>query len=172
MLRVRKFGWCSLAVAMVWVGVPVGVSGQTLFSNPQLDYLHDAAVSLAFGPDTEGLAKAAWAHAGVAHLRQVYDERRFECLRTQADLLHAIGEVDGSRFYLEEAAAQAITEGRVYEAAMTYIDASLAAREAGNENATRQLAKRAWALSSSSSLVPLEREMIVGRILGAPTSTP
>ena len=133
-------------------------------SDPELDQLHDEAMTVAYSSAEGDLERATWMHGYVAHRRQGDDSRRFECLRIQAELLNAIGYLEGSRLFLEEAARHAEDKRDPYNAAMTYVDAALLAQEAGDSWAIMDLAYRARALVSSPDLDIDHRASILDRV--------
>ena len=150
---VRRFGLLTLPLAGLAIVLAPGVWAQEAVdgqakSDPELDQMHDEAMAVAYSSAKGDLERATWMHGYVAYRRQHDDVRRFECLRIQADLLHAIGYLEGARLYLEEAARHAEATSDPYDAAMTYIDAALLAQEAGESWAAQDFAYRARALVS------------------------
>ena len=105
---VRRFGLLTLPLAGLAMVLAPGVwaqearNGQTK-SDPELDQMHDEAMAVAYSWAKGDLERATWMHGYVAHRRLGDDSRRFECLRIQAELLHATGYLEGSRLVVEEA---------------------------------------------------------------------
>lgn len=169
MRSVHRHGLFMLSMAGFAMVLAPGVAGQEAGngpakSDPELDQLHDEAMAVAYSSAKGDLERATWMHGFVAYRRQHDDVRRFECLRIQADLLHAIGYLEGARLYLEEAARHAEATSDPYDAAMTYIDAALLAQEAGDRWATMDLGYRARALVSSPGLDINHRASILDRV--------
>ena len=154
-------GWTLgvLALLLVW---PAGLRAQV--SDPILDRMHDDAIALAYGGGPDAIEQAVLMHGQVVHQRTAQDDRRFECLKSHANLLYYHGRLEGALLYMEAAAEQAALEGHDFDAAMTYIDAALLAREAGDLRAVSKLAEHAGALSTSPRLDVAQRTEILGRI--------
>lgn len=149
-----------LAVAALLL--PLALAAQT--TDPILDREHDAAIAVAYDGAPGAIEKALLLHGQVVHDRQLLDTRRFECLKSHANLLYYYGRLEGARLYLEAAAKQAAFEGRDYEAAMTYIEAAIVAKEAGKRATVQRLAEQASALGASERLDPDQRAEILARI--------
>ena len=169
MRNVHRCGLFMLSMAAFAMALPAGVMAQEAGpgqaqSDPELDQMHDEAMAVAYSWAKGDLERATWMHGYVAHRRQGDDSRRFECLRIQAELLHATGYLEASRLFLEEAARHAEDTGDPYNAAMTYVDAALLAQEAGDSWATMDLAYRARALVSSPDLDIDQRASILDRV--------
>jgi len=169
MRRVHRRGLFTLPTAGLAMVLATGVAAQKhgddqARSYPDLDRMHDEAMTLAYSSVEGDLEKATWRHGNVAYSRPTDDARRFECLRIQAELLHATGYIEGSKLFLEEAARQADATGDPYNAAMTYVDAALVAKEAGDRWAARVFASRARALVSSPALDIDQRASILDRV--------
>lgn len=164
--------WTLFAACLLLV--PQAVSGQATAewrgdTYAALDQLHDEAMAPVLSSTTEfsqALAEAAEKHEGVAALRGSDDARTFDCLKKQAFLLHATGDLTDARRHMKRAAEHAEEMGHVYEAAMAYVDAAILARDAGNGIAAAYLASRAERLSSFGFLESQERDRIVNRIAG------
>ena len=166
---VRRFGLLTLPLAGLAIVLAPGVGAQEAVdgqakSDPELDQMHEEAMAVAYSSAKGDLERATWMHGHVAYRRQGDDSRRFECLRIQAELLHATGYLEGSRLFLEEAARHAEDTDDPYNAAMTYVDAALLAQEAGDSWATMDLAYRARALVSSPDLDIDQRASILDRV--------
>ena len=159
-----RFAIGALAVGALVIASAEALSAQELVRNQGLDRMHDDAMAPAFAGVPGGIERAAWRHAHVAYTRGEDDVRRFECLRTQAELFEAIGEVDGARFYLVQAARQAETQGAPYDAAMTYIDAAILAQHMGDALEARELAAQARAQFDSPVLDVAQRAEILERL--------
>ena len=175
MRLVHQLGRWTLFPACLALVQVSGAAGQdpAFLQSPngwELNRMHDEALAPTYltylTTDAGVLEKAAWLHGRVADLRQEYDARRFHCLETQAHLLHAIGHLEGSQGYMVEAGEQAQATGDMFSAAMTYLDAALVAQEAERGFDARDLAYRAWTLSSSPGLERKERKQILTRIAG------
>lgn len=143
--------------------LPTAVLAQQ-HSNPALDRQHEQAVAIAYGGAPGALEQAVLLHGQVVHQRTRNDAQRFDCLKSHANLLYYYGRLDGARLYMEAAAQQAAEEGRDYDAAQTYIDAALLAREAGTLGAMRDLARRAVDLSGSPRVDRGQRAEILARV--------
>lgn len=141
-----------------------GLSAQELVSYPALDRLHDEAMAPAYTAAPGNLERAAWGHASVAFQRAQDDVKRFDCLRTQAELFEALGYVDGARIYLEEAARQAEATGDPFTAAMTWVDAAILAQRTGKRWVAQDLAAKARALVSNPALDLDQRATILDRL--------
>ncbi|MDH3271511.1 MAG: hypothetical protein OEN56_09280 [Gemmatimonadota bacterium] len=133
-------------------------------SDPWLDRQHDAAIAVAHEGGPGAIEIAVLRHSQVVHERMSHDARRFECLRSHANLLYYSGELQAARLYLEAAAEQAAAQGLDYEAAMTYVDAAILAREAGDVGASLRLSDKATVLASSPRVEDRERTEIRSRI--------
>ncbi len=169
MRRVHRRGLFMLPIAGLVMVVATGVAAQEqrnhqARSYPDLDRMHDEAMTWAYSSVEGDLERATWQHGNVAYSRPTDDARRFECLLIQAQLLHATGYLEGSRLFLEEAARHAEDTGDPYNAAMTYVDAALLAQEAGDSWAIMDLAYRARALVSSPDLDIDQRASILDRV--------
>jgi hypothetical protein len=140
------------------------VAAQQTVAYPELDRIHEEAMALAYASAPGSLERAAWSHGHVAYLRPVDDVHRFECLRTQAQLLQAIGETDGARFYLEEAAIQAREIGDDFNAAMTYIDAAILELDAGHDWEAWDLGRQARSIASDGKMEQAQRRAILDRL--------
>ena len=151
MRTVRTFGPLTLVGLMVLVP-GVGAQEAQTTSYPELDRMHEEAMTEAYSSAEGALERATWMHGSVAFQRPQDDVRRFACLRIQAELLHATGYLEGSRLIVEEAARQAEATGDPFNAAMTYVDAAVLAQEAGDSWAAWDFASRARALVSSPDL--------------------
>lgn len=162
MKPVGTMGRAMLALAVAALLVPTSVAAQ--LSNPALDRQHEAAIAVAYGGAPGAIEKAVLLHAQVVHKRMANDARRSECLRSHANLLYYYGRLEGARLYMEAAAEQAAFEGHDYDAAMTYIDAAILAKKAGDYGAVMKLASQADVISSSARLDPEQRAAIRTRI--------
>lgn len=151
-----------LALAAAALVLPYTLAAQS--SDPILDREHDAAIAVAYGGAPGAIEKAVLRHGQVVHDRTRLDARRFECLKSHANLLYYYGRLEGARVYLEAAAEQAAFEGRDYEAAITYIEAAIVAKEAGKRATVVRLASQASLLSASERLDPEQRAEILSRI--------
>ncbi len=156
-------GATVLALVAVAVLLPATALAQQL-SDPVLDREHDEAVAVAYGGTPGAIEQAVFRHGQVVHQRMRHDERRFECLKSHANLLYYYGRLNGARLYMEAAAEQAVAEGQDYDAAMTYIDAAILAKEAGDVRAVQDLANRAMQLGSSPRVPSDQRSEILARI--------
>ena len=119
---VRRFGLLTLPLAGLAIVLAPGVWAQEVRngqakSDPELDQMHDEAMAVAYSWAKGDLERATWMHGYVAHRRLGDDSRRFECLRIQAELLHATGYLEGSKLFLEEAARHDPSEGVAYKVA-------------------------------------------------------
>lgn len=141
-----------------------GLSGQQGVRYAELDHDHHQAMELAYAGGEANLRRAAWSHGHVAYLRPADDVERFECLRTQAQLLKSIGEVEGARYYLELAARQAEEIGDDYGAAMTYIDAGLLALEIDDASRAWQNAQSATVLATGGKMSAEQRREVQNRL--------
>lgn len=162
-----------MKLVTVWRGSALALAAATLLlptradaqiSDPVLDHQHDAAVAVAYAGTPGALEEAILRHGMVVHQRMHHDERRFECLKSHANLMYYSGRLDGARDYMVAAAEQAAWEGHDYDAAMTYIDAAILAREAGDVGAAVRLAAEASALGQSPRLDAAQRQRIVDRL--------
>lgn len=161
MKPITALGTSMLALATAALLLPNAAVAQ---SDPVLDREHDAAIAVAYGGAPGAIEQAVLRHGQVVHDRQLLDARRFECLKSHANLLYYYGRLEGARVYLEAAAEQAAFEGRDYEAAMTYVEAAMVAKEAGRIDAVRELAHQASLLASSDRLEAAQQAEILARI--------
>ena len=166
---VHRLGPLTLPLAGLAMVLAPGVAAQDgadpqAKSYPELDRMHEEAMEVAYSSAEGGLESATWMHGYVAHSRPRDDVRRFQCLRTQAELLYGSGYIEASRLFLNEAGRQAEAIGDPYNAAMTYIDAALLAQEAGDRWAARNLADRARSLVSSPEVGVDQRASILDRM--------
>lgn len=145
-------------------GLLLPSSAAAQLSDVALDRQHDEAVAMAYGGAPGGIEKAVLLHGLVVHDRTVHDARRFECLKSHANLLYFYGRLEGARLYMVAAAEQAAITGRDYDAAMAYIDAAILAKEAGDVAAARNLADIVGHLSTSARLTGDERAEILNRL--------
>lgn len=151
----------TLALAAI-ATMPLVLAAQT--SDAALDRRHDHAMRIAYGSEPGALDRAVIMHGQVAHQRTLRDTRRFDCLKSQAILLHHADHLDAARLYMLAAAEQAAYDGRDYDAAMTYIDAAILAQQAEDFSAVADLAARAAAHASSAHLRAEQRSLILARI--------
>lgn len=138
-------------------------------SDPMLDRMHDElfeSLALSSHDFPAKLEEASRRHADIADLREEDDARTYQCLRSQAALLAAVGDLAGAREYMVKAADHARGRGFVVDAAMAYIDAAILARNAKDFDAAIDLANRALALSAFSYLDDGLRASIVARLDG------
>lgn len=133
-------------------------------SDAALDREHDEAIAMAYGGAPGAIEKAVLLHGQVVHSRALHDARRFECLKSHANLLYYYGRLEGARLYMEAAAEQAAMAGNDYKAAMAYIDAAILAKKAGDLAAARNLADIVVHLSTSPRLEGDERTEILDRL--------
>ena len=133
----------TVPLAALALALAQGASAQEMVSYPEVDRMHDAAMTY-YTPSDAG--DAAWRHGRVALLRPADDERRFECMLQQAQLLYAAGFPEASRQHMVEAARQARATGNTLGAAMTYVDAAILAQQSGDDRAALYLADEARAL--------------------------
>lgn len=152
-------------LAGVWLVLAAGeLAAQATQRYPELDRSHAEAMELAYSSAPGSLERAVWSHGHVAFLRPADDVERFECLRTQAQLLKAVGYQDGARFYLELAARQAEEHGDAYGAAVTYIDAGALALEMKDASHAWEYAQRATALASTGRMDAGQRREVRDRL--------
>lgn len=174
MRRTRRSGAWTAALAGLALAFPWGAAGQGAHDHVairygDLDQMHEEALAGAFSSHAfaADLEEAAARHQKVAMLRPANDVRRFDCMAAQGYLLHAVGDLQGSQWFLESAARHAQATGEAFNAAMTYIDAAMVAREAEDLTHAIYLVARAKRLASSSLLQPAERNLVLARIKNA-----
>lgn len=157
-----KLTYAISALTVTALLLPSSIAAQ--LSDAALDRKHDEAIAMAYGGAPGGLEKAVLLHGQVVHSRAAHDDRRFDCLKSHANLLYYYGRLEGARLYMEAAAEQAAMTGNDYDAAMAYIDAALLAKKAGDIAAVRYLADIVVRLSMSPRLRGVERTEILDRL--------
>jgi hypothetical protein len=164
MRRTPLLGPRSLALGAAAILAAQGISAQEAIHNPVLDRMHDEAMAPAYTSAPGSIERAAWGHAPIAFQRGENDVRRFECLRVQAELFGALGYADGARLYLVEAAQHAEATDDPFNAAMTYVDAAILAKDSGASWEAVELAAKARALVSNQELDLNQRAEILDRL--------
>lgn len=160
------FGALLLAAPILGADPPFAAPDTqiVIIASDAVEWLDREAMAFAYTGRRSDMAKAATWHAYVVAARPADDPERFDCLRTHAELLKAIGNLDGARAHLEEAARLAESKDRIYDAAMTYIDVALLAVEAEDMWGARRFAWRARVLSGSPRLTEAQQQEILQRL--------
>lgn len=165
------------ALALVaMMAVPAVASGQDreMFELPAIQVeafqnpLHIAAMELYEIP-------ARWAEAGELHekaARQLTknDAGQFFGFNRAAILYLYSGETARSRRAMEKAASVAEATGDVFTAANTWVDAAFIAVAEGFAGKRREFVANARSLAEAGVLSATDRDAILARIDGAPTS--
>lgn len=157
-----KLTYLISALTVLAMLLPSPIAAQ--LSDMALDREHDEAIATAYGGAPGAIERAVILHGQVVHSRALHDARRFECLKSHANLLYYYGRLEGARLYMEAAAEQAAWAGKPYDAAMAYIDAAILAKKAGDITAARNLADIVVRLSGSPRLEGDERTEILDRL--------
>lgn len=108
--------------------------------------------------------KAARLLEESAALRSANDAEGYECLVYAGRIRAAIGDMNGARVALEQAAAHALARGAIVEAAQAYIDAAHAAIALKDARGARELVDRAALLAQSPLLSAQQRALLNGRL--------
>jgi hypothetical protein len=109
--------------------------------------------------------RAAELYVQASDLREASDPQRVENRKMAARLYFLSGNVARARVVMEDAANTALAAGNLVQAAHTYLDASVLARDDRAPGDANRLAQKAELLMASPLVSDAERKDVLGRIV-------